>query len=696
MSRGASTVERLEEIKDKLRSSNCKAEMVVEYWDGSSWVSIDDLDAQRGVDIEKTFKKYKYASFALTPQVSTCEFSILNDRGKYSPGSGTEVEDIFDMDTRIRVRAGYVLPSLSAEETEALSLSPGEMTYYYHCAKGIAERVTYSPSDGEDDHFFQDLLGASKYGEAKYDEAVYSLGSYFVSIFDAQGPGWVLTQRISVSCSHAGQRVYARSFDSPGDFKFDHPTPDWTLLGSTEAGTTEFDYDNGRRRFTEVAVLLTPSGLEDPARDYPYITGIEVAYKSYVEWVYKDVFYLDTPEYDDPKLGMPSVKVSARDIWKRAIETEVNLPDLSPGMPMDDLVKLVCDTVGIPYAADSIADLSAFGSRTLSTGLSQVPKAAEIFEMIMQVLNQEGKSYNMYLEYDEGEDENILHVQPTPDYYLADFVFNYRYYDSIGSKRRNYDQLLKRLTLLSNQQIPTAEVELASGSIGATGTLTLSWSGKAEYKRYEIALTHGSMPDVSLTDCTPTSLVFSVSSEGIFGITITAYGDRFSSAPAAQGEYIDHANMVSGAGSTSAIVNPLVLSDADARSVCKGLVGKFGRPVNEANDLKYPYLHLLLEQNDMALLWSRFIFVDDLYFVTGISYHWDRAQSPADTTVFNLNDSGLNFGDISDFEYDEFSNDLPVMFYDIGYVYDMRFGPQATAEEIDAGSPLVHNIGKAA
>ncbi len=113
-------------------------------------------------------------------------------------------------------------------------------------------------------------------------------------------------------------------------------------------------------------------------------------------------------------------------------------------------------------------------------------------------------------------------------------------------------------------------------------------------------------------------------------------------------------------------------------------INEFGTPILEANNLLYPYMNLLTEQNDMALLWPRNVFLDDLVFITGINHRWNIKT---DATTYNLSDSGLNFSDVSTFTYDG------IMKYDKGYLYDMGIStPQSTDAEIDAASVIVNNV----
>jgi hypothetical protein len=681
--RQASSPERTEEIQVRLRGPNCKAEMVVERWTGSGWAVVDDVDGAAGIDIKKSFKKQKYATFGLTPDASTCEFTVLNKDGRYSEGSGEDEEGAFGLDTKIRVRAGYILPT-AALEPLTLVFPKGECAEnrFFRAAPTILGNPRLVPGLAGEPEIMLDLF-ASRFGAARYGSARLCAAGYCASRVDAGARGVAVPYEVRVSATTAGHRVFARTAQGLAEAeRGGGSSSEWTEIGQTVAGTAALPYAPAPCRFVEVAVLFEPPDLEGAM---PEITAMELGYRSRAEWLYWDVFYCDTPEFTDPKLAMPTVSVKARDSWKRALEADVSIPDLSAGVALDDLVRMVADRCGLPYTSGSIADLSAFADRALAGGYEKPVKAADVLEDVMQVLNGEGTSYNMYLEYDAGADDNVLFVQPAPERYIADFVFNYRHYDSIGARRKNYDRLLKRLSLTGSQEFPKAEQQLAQATYSTEGNKTLSWSGKAAFKRYSVELLSGTEPAVSLSDCRPEEMTFSIAGNLPFSLRITVHGDRWNADPAVQGEWIDHGNQIAGRGTTSSAANPLLLDDDEARRTCKGMVEKFGTPVNETNALRFPYLHLLLELNDAVLVWARFVFVDTIHYLTGVSYHWDRAEAPADGTSFNLDDSGLRFSDISDFEYDAVED------YDIGYVYDMQFGPQATDEEIDAGSPIVHN-----
>ena len=149
--------------------------------------------------------------------------------------------------------------------------------------------------------------------------------------------------------------------------------------------------------------------------------------------------------------------------------------------------------------------------------------------------------------------------------------------------------------------------------------------------------------------------------------------------PQFQGEALNPDNIIGGLGSTGQLINPLLLSNIEAHDVAKGTLEDFGTPILENNNLRFPYLNLLLEINDNTLLWSNQLFVANLFPITAISHHWDRSDKPNQSSTYSIADSGKSFDDVTggDFEYDT------VLKYDIGLVYDMGLGPRAKEDDVD-------------
>jgi hypothetical protein len=304
----------------------------------------------------------------------------------------------------------------------------------------------------------------------------------------------------------------------------------------------------------------------------------------------------------------------------------------------------------------------------------------------MQIINTTG--YVMYTEYDETEDDNILYVQTRPA--LADTVgvFNYNNYESIGGTSKNPGKILQRVTVLTDTQVTDAEVQLDTEAISTTGAKTLSWSGNAEYKRITADLP-GNITISSLS-VNPTSITFTVDS--VTGtVNVTAYGNKWSSTnPAYEGEAIEWDNMTLLNGVTARLENPLVISDAEAKSIADSYVTQFGTPKFEARGLKWPYMNLIPELNDGYTLWRRWVggtAADEVYIITKISHHFDMAESPRHWTSFNLEDSGSELSDLGGVLWDGVPD------WDKGFVWDMGIStPLSSDAEIDAATTITLDV----
>ena len=764
MPRSASTTERTEEIIGLLSSDRCKALMKLYVKRNGAWLHVDDLDTQSGIRINKSAKKYAYANFNLTPVTSQISFQVVNDQGKYSEGSGDTMAGLFDLDTEVQVRGGYILDTASDVTYDVPFATSGTLTLYLYRTEVYGGYIRTTPTNSITDDYLQSYFDVYydtvPYGSATYTPAAYVL--FKKELSDDPSEIETLTS-FQITCNNTKGTILYKTTET------DDPLFPWTSAGATVNGTKTVPL-SGNNNWLFVAVIFDGISWSDDIR----VTDLVINYKSQYEELYKENFYLDSPSFNEPASpGIPRVSCEGRDIYKRALETDVNLTDLSSGVQLDVLIKAICDNIGIQYNTTSIADLSGFGNRTLKNGYNATVKAEEIFADIMQIINKSGSRYQMYMEYDSVLDANILFVQPfVPDYDVS-FVFDFRNYNSLGDKRKNYDKLLKRFTVLNEDRVPNEEVQLDTDTVNGAGTLTLSWTGNAENKR----ITTSGVGSATITTVTPTSMVITYT--GATALVITAYGtkwqgkigdvqfiggttdtdkndgrftgkytggvnaiyavkittagpvDKFKVStdggatfpgseiaitgdeqtvanginvtfntttghtvnsqwrtaialdpPKAEGEFLNFDNYKTNRGQTFKEVNPLVLSVSEATDISKTFVQRYATPVNEARNIQYPFLNLLLEQNDRVLLWSRFVFLTNIYYNTGMSYFWSQVS---DSSSFTCEDSGLDFRDTGDFIYDRFFSfgDSFNLNYDYGYLYDMEDGPTATDDLTD-------------
>jgi hypothetical protein len=668
--RSASSTARTDEITTGVISSNFRSILKLEVYNNDQWESIEDLDETRGVDWAESGKKENYANFALTPLAGTIAFSLVNDQGKYSDGSGTNAEGVIDKETKVRLSVGYIASDQGDLQTDTLNLNDTSGlfvgSYFYHMAYGGSYTSPTATGLGVAPPHFSDIF--KFYDAQNYDTTTYSLDAYTINTWDSGGKEWAVTQDFIINTNTTGGTVYYRTFNDP--LKAETSTEsDWTSAGATVNGNKTITVST-TYRFLQIAVTFDGIAYTDDLR----INSISVNYYSYAEFLYKSVYYLDRPSFNDPKAPeIGTVRCKGRDAYKRAIETDINITDLSSGVSIENLIKEVCDECNILYSATSINITASIANRTLSSGVGIV-KCDKILEYCMNFLNIDG--YQMYLEYDDTLEDNIMYVIAKPTDGTERGVLNYNYYESIGDVSKNSDRILQRITVFSNDQVPRERETISTDVYTTNGSKTITWSGSYAYKSFDIDDSLATTYDITDWEVTPTQATFTLSN--LSGqITITSKGSDFATPPTYEGEAFDIDNHFSKLGITHKIVNPLLLSDTECKDMAESYIGDYGNPIIEARSLTWPYLYIFPQINDLFLLWRRFIFTNDLFFVTKISHHWDNASSPREQTVFNLEDSGI---DSVTPIWDDGLTD-----WDKGFVWDMGISTsQSTKSEIDA------------
>ena len=672
--REASTADRNDQVVIKEVSGNYRTAVRLELDNSGTWEPLNDVDVQKGINWSESGKKERYANISLTPLPGTISFNVYNENGKYSDGSGTAFEGLIDKETKVRLQAGPILSSLDGVDVETslnLNQSSGLFigSYYHQMAYDATPqvKVTQGATSGIPSHFKDYNL----YDSLNYDSATYSLDAYVIATYDTYGQGYQNVNKITVTANNTNGTIYYRTFNSSSAVGISYLT-NWTNGGATANGDTDISVSL-EGRYIQVAVVYDGiSWADDNA-----VTAIKVTSQSYVEWLYKSVYYLDRPSFTDPKAPQPALVVcKGRDAYKKAIITDVNLEDLSAGVAVDQLIKDVCDQIGILYNASSIGNLSDFPNRVLATGV-ELKKADTVFEWCMQLINTEG--YQMFMKYNDTLEDNIMYVQPKPTTADASGAFNYKNYESIDDVSKNSDRILQRFTTISNDQTPQAEERLDALLIDSTGAKSLSWTstaggGNAEFKR--LVFDFPNNITISNFEATPTSFTFDVDS--ITGsVYAIAYGNKWDSDPDFEGEAFAIDNHKINQGITYKNINSLVISDNECKELSESFANDYGEPTIEARGLRWPYCNLRPEINDLFMLWRRFIFTNDVFFVTKITHHWSAGAAPNEYSVYNLDDTGLDRGD-------PFWDDGTTQ-WDKGWVWDMGISTSLnTNAEIDA------------
>jgi hypothetical protein len=682
MARSASTNDRTGLILEMLQLAQCKAESVLYYKNNGSWVRCEDLDEEAGIQWDKSAKINKYANFTLLPVPSSINFQVINSNGEYTPGSGSAKENLFDIETKIKLKSGYLLNELTDLYEEACDIGSAAAFFYYTTAAGNV--LTKTPIDpGYSEKYFNDLFDT--FGSVLYSDLQnYTPAGFMVYTIDTEGRGFSEISKIRFLSNTSSANVYYRTFDGLAASEAVMKTSGfWSNGGAASIGENEISVSL-RGRYIQIAVLFDGGTWTDGAQ----VSNLRVVRGEFIEWIYYDTFEIDDVKFNEPSApSIPRVTISGRDAYKRAIEQDINIPTVN-GLYIDDIIKNVCNQIGLTYTADSIEafDTVTFPARTLATGLGGIVKAETVFEYCMQILNKAGiVKYQMFMKYDSITDDSVLYVQPRPVSYEADMVFDSRDYLSLDGFKKDRDRLLQRMSVYSEKPPIDEEVTLSTPLYNTAGTKIITWSGAAAYKRYTVEVLSGDavviLNPASRVD--KTAITFDITGT-VINVQIRIYGSKPAAFTGFQGEDITHENMTGRTGITSEIVNPLIISDDECKAIAQGFVEEYGAPTLEVGGLRWPYLNLIVDINDMVLIWSRFLFIENLYFIQGFKYNWNRGRTPSDSTVISTVDSGQNFLDEGAIIYDrDIYTDLPAINYDRGFLYEMDFGPNGTEAAAD-------------
>jgi hypothetical protein len=643
------------ELLERLKSSQCNMWAFLYRWNGSTWDEVQDVDTKKGISWNKNSKKVKYANYAFLPEPSDISFSIINEKGKYSEGSGTAYEGWFDNDTKVKLIAGYLIEtaySTSSTVVPVGSFSDGGDGYYYYQIsldrlhkKWGSIKLTYSGDVELEYRLFRDPLHKDYYDT-------------WTTVSESAETGRLVDDSGGALTDGSGYLI--------------------------DTATDTITLDSGYK-YIQVRI---------PSADLTDLTSVTFNVDDYFTPVYTDVFYLDTPTFTEPAdPAIPKVECKGRDSFKYTINSEIQPWDYT-GQTVDTMIKHVLDQCNVKYTASSISTFPTVAARDNDVNVDS-PKSAQWFlEHFMQIITIDA-NYNVYMDYDSSEDDNIFYVQPKPDDYIADFVFDYRNYKSLGGRRKNHDSILKRITVQTEDQPIDEETILYTNTFTSNQTsLKVALGSDLNfYHRVELLGT-GTLDDIKIEndeDLVQTYAYLTVTASVSDSLSVTIKGCSWTDdlPPNWSGEGLSANNVTFKKGNEVKILNPFLNASTEARAIAEYLIDENGTAIDEATGIQYPYNNLFLQVNDMTMLWSRWVFLDDLRYITGIKYRWQINNGNKHSASFNVSDSGLNFYDEYDFIYDE----TPPLDYDVGFIWDMGIStPQSTDAEIDAATVTYNNV----
>lgn len=670
-----STAERTNELRVAMRGSQLYTYSKVTYIDDNG-DEIQFHDHQYPIQIKKRAEPPRYANVSYEPAAADVSFNVINRGGEYSPKNVSSAKSGILVKNRIfKFYTGNKLTTPPDAVDVALSNATA-IKYFMKLSGGLVVPDSAN-AGGSSQTYFTDLF--HNYDSFLYDAENYSPSGYTVWQKDWTDV-WALSVRttvkkITIEANSSYGRVYARSGETIAILNAgNNTTAGWTYLGNTVNGSAEFAVSYANKFAIQVAVVnCSPTWY---ASDMT-VTSALTQYQEDVEWLLAGTFYLDDPKFDENRANQLSeIKVTGRNGWKKALETEINLADLSGGVALTDLIKTVCDRVGILYTSTSIANLSAYGNRTLSNGLGDSVKASTVLGYVMIIC---GASYRMKM-----DDSNVLYVEARPTASLADTVFSYKRYEKATQQQKSEKQL-QRATIFTDKQVLNEVVSLGSPTTFTTSGVqtAITWTGNAISKYWVLSAVSGTLV-ITGVQFTNTSAIFTTAGAG--SLTVQVKGNKFrSTQPMYKGEAADAGNIQNVEGQTIQILNPLMISDAECESVADSLVSEFGDPDYNI-DIDEVFLNPLYEINDTGLALSRDFLELAVYAIIGMDLVL-RSETEKYTSVI-LQDTGKKITDDGSIIYDR---TVPWQ-YDKGVVYDSRWIGYSQ-NQIDTSIYNHHNIG---
>ncbi len=668
------------EITQRVKSSQGHSFTQAFYVDDNG----DDIlfeDLQYPINIKKDTQPPIYANVNYEPAVASGSFNVINEQGIYSPkNTGSTLNDILVRDRVFKFFDLQKTRLVKPEQCEEILLL-GSFLYFTKLDPSNDVILDIANASGNTEDFFNDLFDTD-YDSEFYDDSEYDPQGYFIKTTDRGNNKIERWTKIKVTANSVDGDIYWRAGNSEKDLNAQaSDTTSWNFAGATINGVKTVTISIKNAKTLQVAVVYRAALWSDPIK----VSNIELCFVPLVEKILLATLFLDDPNFKErasPSLSV--IKVTGRNAYKRALETKINIKDLSledggSGQLLQDFIKDVATAAKITFTASSIADLTSFGRRTNNLVYEEEVSINVIFTDIMMII---GRTFRMFI-----DDSNVLFVQLRPTEFLASWVFDFRNYIKADQKFVGERQL-QRFTILTDQQVLDATVILDTDTFTTAGSKSLTWAGKAIVKVLSITANTGFT--VSNVKYLNTSATFDLTGSG--SITLQITGNRFKSMDSKFiGEAVDFTNLQAGDGFTIREINPLIISDTEAKDRAEDYISEFGKPEFNVT-IRDAYSNPLPEINDFVLLVSQDFFEDTLYEQIGTEFDY---KSEVDKhTIFKLLDTGKKFTDEGAIIYDRdfFDSSVPKIQHDIGHIYDSDEKIGITREELEAKQTFIEDL----
>jgi len=602
-----------------------------EYYSSTQSTFVDFTDLE-GRTIELSNENRRYMVYSFMPPSKKISFTLNNFEQLYSTGSGNTKATILKKNLIVRAWSGFELTQSEAQTSQSDDFA--STNKFVHTQKS-GSTVIYDISSYTgtvDGNLLKNMYNSNTYGATTYEYSGYYLKTF--TITDAERKFKQATITTSSADFDFRYRVspYSDFFGAT-----------WSTISSIASGsnTKNFNADLDDD-YLQVALLFKKATGA--------INSISVLKEDNVFLFKQGTFILDDPNYQDTK-----VVCNGRDYLKKALETEINLPDLTGTLNVATAMTYVLDRCGVPYdtAEWDTTSTTISVDATVAEQLDNI-SGWQALDFLMDAVNAGDDDWRL-----KTEETGNLSLKKIPTDVEADYTIHYFYNIESIDKDLDSDKQLQRITVMNKDIVVNPEIELKTYT-GTATALHLTYGTTALYVRYtddnSVIITEdsrsntaidftlsGSTSDIVLYGCTPKN-----------ALTVEVFAEAGNSD-----------NIVNNEGSTYKRINPFMSANM-CQKFADYLIGFYGDPAKKItlSMVPNPYLEL----NDNLVIFDLYTYTDDIYGLTSIRESWNE---PALKVQLTLEDRGFDLGDFI-WDRNGFKSGINDLDYDKGFVWDQN------------------------
>jgi hypothetical protein len=599
----------------------------------NTYITFEDVE---GRSLSLSNENRRYQSYSFMPPVKTLNLQLNNFGQMYSTGSGDVKAGILKKNLKIQAWTGYQLTTAQTTTTSTDDLLTN--VKHVHTQKSgstiISDITSYTGTVAT-------AADLNLYGSETYNDSSYSPLGYYQKTFNLVGQP--LTLNITVSTGNFKLRYRVSPFSN-------FSGAGWSTLQTLTTGANSITLASSEDdRYLQVILRFDVDEWTD-SDNMSAMSVVSEAADSTEYMVKRGVFFTDEPKYAQ------KVAIVGRDPFKKALETEINMPDMSAGVNIGTAIEFVLNRCNVPFdtANWNLTSTTVTVNSTIAEGLNNLSGWKHL-NFLMDTLNAGNDDWRLKI-----EDSGDVSLKVVPTAQEADWSAHYFLNIENIQKNFNSDKQIQRITTMNKSIVVNPEATLATFSGTANNSaLHMTYGTTALYVRYSVS--QGTI--LSETNRHNTSVDFSVNSGTEYNIVLKGCSLKNALTDEIFEELGNSDNIIKSEGSTYRPINPY-MNKAKARAFNSYMMGLYGDPQKEIiiDMNSNPFLEL----NDKLLVFDLFTYTDDLYNLTSIKETWGN---PSLKDQLILKDSGIDLGR---FIWDrngltEGINDLK---YDIGLVWD--------------------------